>query len=81
MTDTPKPLTRDEIAEWKAGYGSSPTGVARDVLRLIATIEQRDEQIEKLRALAAAVAEDVRHLAAMIDEALATTEKEPTDAG
>lgn len=85
MTD-PKPLTRDEIAEQKSlgkRCGEEHT------LRLIATIERRDEQIEKLRDALEQIsntpssyfsqarrADAVREVA---NNALAATE-EPTDA-
>lgn len=67
MTDTPKPLTADEIAEFTR---LGPQFVAR----LKATIEQQAGQIEKLREVAEAVADDMRYLANMIDGALTATE-------
>lgn len=49
MTDTPKPLTADEIAEAKRRNDLAIFFTVPQVSRLIATIEQRDGQIEKLR--------------------------------
>lgn len=51
MTDTMKPLTADEIATWKQLIAQDARLSEQQKLameRLIATIEQQQEQIEKL---------------------------------
>lgn len=103
MTD-PKPLTRDEIAEFKdwltnelGFYQDRPVVLGTMACRLLATLDQRDAIV----AAAQDVVDDVLLAGAIesrfganapqpssttaklmrLREALAATEKEPSDAG
>lgn len=76
MTSPAKPLTADEIAKLKRIYGRYNDGEDENVLRLIATIEQRDAALAVICHMP--VPEQDNMLAAnmrkVANEAIATTE-------